>query len=99
MGQHVSAVWDSGRKTKSTNHSFSTIHEHLELNMTILRVGTNEKYADGWAKAFSKPKKKSTKKKAAKKKAAKKKAASKKPAAKKKTTSAKKTAKKAKAKK
>ena len=94
MGQHVSAVWDSGRKTKSTNHSFSTIHEHLELNMTILRVGTNEKYADGWAKAFSKPKKKSTKKKAAKKKAA-----SKKPAAKKKTTTAKKTAKKAKAKK
>ena len=40
--------------------------------MTILRVGTNEKYADGWAKAFAKPKKKSTKKKAAKKKAAKK---------------------------
>ena len=35
--------------------------------MTILRVGTNEKYADGWAKAFAKPKKKSTKKKATKK--------------------------------
>jgi len=46
--------------------------------MTILRIGTNEKYADGWATAFGggkkkkatkKAKKKATKKKAAKKKA------------------------------
>lgn len=47
--------------------------------MTILRVGTNEKYSDGWAAAFG-SKKKATKKKAAKKtavKATKKKAAKK----------------------
>ena len=48
--------------------------------MTILRVGTNEKYAEGWATAFGKPGKskkkaaaKTTKKKVTRKKAAKKK--------------------------
>lgn len=53
--------------------------------MSIIRIGSNEKYADGWDKAFGKgkkaakstkaaaPKKKATKK-AAKKKSAKKKA-------------------------
>ena len=46
------------------------------LAVTITRVGTNEKYAEGWAKAFGgkkKAKKAAPKKKTAKKKAAKKK--------------------------
>ena len=45
--------------------------------MTILRIGTNEKYSDGWATAFGggnakKAAKKTTKKKVTKKKVAKK---------------------------
>lgn len=48
--------------------------------MSTVRVGSNEKYASGWDKAFGGGKKKASKaapKKAAKKKAAKKKAAKK----------------------
>ena len=49
--------------------------------MTILRVGSNEKYASNWDAAFGKPKKKAAKSSAkttAKKKTAKKKSAKKK---------------------
>ena len=46
--------------------------------MTILRVGSNEKYASNWDEAFGKPKKKAAKKTAAKKKTAKKKSGKKK---------------------
>lgn len=50
--------------------------------MSVIRVGSNEKFAEGWDKIFSGPKKKTAKKTAAKKvtpkKAAKKKTAKKK---------------------
>lgn len=46
--------------------------------MTIVRVGTSEKYADGWADAFGKGKKKKTTKAAKKAAPAKKKAKKKK---------------------
>jgi len=48
-----------------------------KIIMTILRVGTNEKYADGWNTAFGKGKKNTAKKKTTKKKATKKKSATK----------------------
>ena len=46
--------------------------------MTITRVGSNSKYAEGWDKAFGKKKTSQAKKKAAPKKAAGKKAVAKK---------------------
>ena len=63
--------------------------------MSIIRIGSNENYANGWDKAFGKGKKKSAKAAAPKKKATAKRASTKKKAAtKKKTTVKKKTARK-----
>ena len=55
--------------------SLAAGNETAGIHMTILRVGTNEKFADGWGAAFGGGK--SAKKKTAKKKATKKKAAKK----------------------
>ena len=59
-------------------------HPPSQLRMSTIRVGSNEKYAEGWEKAFGGGKK-SAKKKVAPKKKASKTSAKKKPAKKKST--------------